>query len=143
MEMGSLPGDGQEASDDIMQMARLGNIAAMEKFFEAGNVDATYTDDEGITPLHWAAINNQYAMSLMRAAYKGFPQCVDLFLRWGANVHETDEQDFTALHWALVKGNLAYILKLIEYGAGRFAKTHTNFIAEDIRELITRLGKNI
>jgi palmitoyltransferase ZDHHC13/17 len=52
MEMGSLPGDGQEASDDIMQLARTGDIAAMEKLFETGNVDATYTDGEGITPLH-------------------------------------------------------------------------------------------
>ncbi len=63
--------------------------------------------------------------SLMWAAYKGFPQCVDLFLRWGASVHETDEQGFTALHWALVKGSQQCILKLIEYGADRFAKTQT------------------
>lgn len=61
----------------------------------------------------------------MWSAYKGFPQCVDLFLRWGASVHATDEQGFTPLHWALVKGNPGCILKLIEYGADRFAKTQT------------------
>ena len=61
----------------------------------------------------------------MWAAYKGFPQCVDLFLRWGASVHAVDEQGFTALHWALVKGSPQCILKLIEYGSDRFAKTET------------------
>jgi palmitoyltransferase len=50
LEMGNLPGDA--APVDIMQVARIGDIAAMEKLFETGDYDATYTDDEGITPLH-------------------------------------------------------------------------------------------
>lgn len=37
---------------DIMQPARIGDIAAMEKLFESGEFDATYSDEEGITPLH-------------------------------------------------------------------------------------------
>lgn len=49
VELGSLP---SEAQKDIMQMARIGDIAGMEKLFEAGEYDATYSDDEGITPLH-------------------------------------------------------------------------------------------
>jgi len=61
----------------------------------------------------------------MWAAYKGFPTCVDLFLRWGADVHAVDETGFTALHWALVKGSQGCIQKLIEYGADRFAETST------------------
>ena len=54
MELGTLPGDGTEV--DIMQMARLGDIAGMEKLFEDGEYDATYTDDENITPLHVGAL---------------------------------------------------------------------------------------
>jgi palmitoyltransferase ZDHHC13/17 len=50
LELGDLPGDA--AQNDIMQMARVGDIAGMEKLFETGDYDATYTDDEGITPLH-------------------------------------------------------------------------------------------
>lgn len=38
--------------EDIMQLARLGDVPAMEKLFEDGKFDATYCDDEGITPLH-------------------------------------------------------------------------------------------
>lgn len=53
MEMGSLPTDGQQTpKDDIMQLARVGDVPAMEKLFESGEFDATFTDDEGITPLH-------------------------------------------------------------------------------------------
>lgn len=55
MEMGSMPGPAAPAEEDIMQLARVGNIAAMEKLFEKGEYDATYTDDEGITPLHVCA----------------------------------------------------------------------------------------
>lgn len=61
---------------------------------------------------------------MMWAAYKGYSSCVDLFLRWGANVYATDDQGFTALHWALVKGSQGSIQKLLEYGADRFAKNN-------------------
>lgn len=57
----------------------------------------------------------------MWAAYKGYPACVDVLLRWGADVGARDEMGFTALHWALVKGSYACIQKLVEYGADRFA----------------------
>lgn len=52
MEMGSLPADEPAPENDIMQLARIGDVAGMEKLFESGEYDATYSDDEGITPLH-------------------------------------------------------------------------------------------
>jgi palmitoyltransferase ZDHHC13/17 len=55
MELGNLPGDGPAAEDDIMQIARIGDVAAMEKLFEGGEYDATFTGEEGITPLHVCA----------------------------------------------------------------------------------------
>lgn len=57
----------------------------------------------------------------MWAAYKGFPTCVDLLLRWGADVRAQDDMGFTALHWALVKGSYPCIQKLIDFGSDRFA----------------------
>jgi protein AFG1 len=59
----------------------------------------------------------------MWAAYKGFPACIDILLRFGADVHAADEMGFTALHWALVKGNYLCIQKLVEAGSDRFAKS--------------------
>jgi hypothetical protein len=38
--------------DDIMQLSRLGEIAAIQKLFDSGNYDATFADEQGITPLH-------------------------------------------------------------------------------------------
>lgn len=38
--------------EDIMQLARLGEIEPVKKLFEDGKFDAQYHDSEGITPLH-------------------------------------------------------------------------------------------
>ena len=38
--------------EDIMQLARLGEIGPIQKLFEEGKTSATYRDEEGITPLH-------------------------------------------------------------------------------------------
>lgn len=57
MEMGNLPnGNSTDPETDIMQIARIGDIRAMEKLFESKEHDATYSDDEGITALHVCAI---------------------------------------------------------------------------------------
>jgi hypothetical protein len=44
--------------DDIMQLARMGDIQGIEKLYDSGKFDASYCDAEGITPLHvlWPAI---------------------------------------------------------------------------------------
>lgn len=56
LEMGSLPNGNDksngEVDADIMQIARIGDIPAMEALFEKTEFDATYADDEGITALH-------------------------------------------------------------------------------------------
>lgn len=38
--------------EDLMQLARLGEIGAIQKLFDGGKFDATYTDEQGITALH-------------------------------------------------------------------------------------------
>lgn len=42
--------------DDIMQLARLGEIGPIQKLFEDGKFVAQYGDREGITPLHVSEI---------------------------------------------------------------------------------------
>lgn len=37
---------------DIMQLARLGEIGAMQKLFDTKKFNAKYKDEQGITPLH-------------------------------------------------------------------------------------------
>ena len=194
-----------------MQLARLGELRSIQKLFDSGQYNAKSTDEQGISALHWAAINGHYALchflisagadvnakggdaeatpvlwaskrcslqvvslllangadplmrddqgynllhsatldgnvyqlvlllhypdisvderdaqghtSLMWAAYKGFGACVDILLRWGADVHAVDDMGFTALHWALVKGNYMCIQKLVEFGSDRFTQS--------------------
>lgn len=38
--------------EDIMQLARLGEIKSIQNLFDEGKFDATYADEQGITPLH-------------------------------------------------------------------------------------------
>ena len=45
-------GSTMSPDEDIMQLARLGDVQAVEKLFTSGKYDATYCDAEGITPLH-------------------------------------------------------------------------------------------
>lgn len=46
--------------EDIMQLARLGEIGAIQKLFDSGKFDATYTDDQGITPLHVCIYSSKF-----------------------------------------------------------------------------------
>lgn len=110
----------------------------------ANGADPLLRDDQGYNLLHSATLDgnvfqlvlllhqpdlpvdvadSQGHTSLMWAAYKGFGACIDILLRWGADVHATDDMGFTALHWALVKGSYVCIQKLVEYGSDRVARS--------------------
>jgi hypothetical protein len=107
--------------------------------------DPLLTDDQGFNLLHSATLDGnvfqivlllhhpdvavdapdaQGHTSLMWAAYKGYGSCVDVLLRWGANVYARDAAGFTALHWALVKGAQHAVFRLVEYGSDRFAENN-------------------
>ncbi|KAH8673793.1 hypothetical protein BX600DRAFT_509023 [Xylariales sp. PMI_506] len=137
MEMGSIPGADAPAQEDIMQLARVGDVPAMEKLFEQGEYDATFTDDEGITPLHWAAINNQFAMvkyliekgadinrkggdsvatPLQWAAQRSNYYTVNLLLQHGADPLITDAQGYNTLHISTFQGNVLLITLLLHQG---------------------------
>ena len=38
--------------EDVMQLARLGEVGPVQKLFEDGKVHSDFTDEECITPLH-------------------------------------------------------------------------------------------
>ncbi|KAI1759007.1 ankyrin [Hypoxylon sp. FL1150] len=138
MELGNLPGgDASPSEPDIMQIARVGDIPAMEKLFESSDFDATYTDDEGITPLHWAAINNQFTMCkfliekgadinkkggdsiatpLQWAAQRSNYYTVNLLLQHGADPLITDAQGYNTLHISTFSGNVLLVVLLLHQG---------------------------
>lgn len=47
-----------DASQDIMQLARLGDIPSIQKLYDAGAFTPLHCDDEGITPLHVSLLGN-------------------------------------------------------------------------------------
>ncbi|KAH6668801.1 hypothetical protein B0J14DRAFT_546993 [Halenospora varia] len=127
-------GPAENIEEDIMQIARLGDVVAMEKLFESGKFDGKYCDAEGITPLHWAAINNQYAMCqfllkegadvnkkggesvatpAMWAAQRCHYYTVHLLLEHGADPLITDVQGYNILHLATFEGNIFLLVLLL------------------------------
>jgi hypothetical protein len=52
VEMVDILPSGPPEEEDIMQLARLGDIPAIERLLDSGRFDAQYCDEEGITPLH-------------------------------------------------------------------------------------------
>lgn len=56
---GSIP-----LGEDIMQIARIGEIGPMQRLFDEKKFTANYQDDEGITPLHVSA-NELFLLNLV------------------------------------------------------------------------------
>ena len=54
VELNNLPPSEQKLplEEDVMQLARLGEIGPIQRLFESGKFDAKFKDGEGITPLH-------------------------------------------------------------------------------------------
>ncbi|KAK6341285.1 palmitoyltransferase akr1 [Orbilia brochopaga] len=122
---------------DVMRLAQLGDEAGIRQLLDSGKIPANYADPEGITPLHWAAINNRYgvcqllveagadvnavggesvATPAMWAAQKKHYYIVDLLTRYGADHQITDGQGYNILHLATFNGNLFLITLLLHQG---------------------------
>lgn len=56
----------QSPEDDIMQLARIGDVPGIEKLYDSGKFEPTYCDGEGITPLHVWCCNSLAATLLTR-----------------------------------------------------------------------------
>ncbi|KAG9244655.1 hypothetical protein BJ878DRAFT_440949 [Calycina marina] len=129
-----LPTSPEDFDQDIMQMARVGDIQGIQRLYDSGKFDATCCDHEGITPLHWAAINNQYATcqfllkagvdvnkkggeSVATAAMWAAQRChyytVHLLLDNGADPLVTDVQGYNILHLATFEGNIFLLVLLL------------------------------
>lgn len=120
--------------EDVMQCARIGAIEHIQKMIESKKVDPKYADEEGITPLHWAAINNQYAVCkylidqgadvnqkggdsgatpAMWAAQRCHFYIVHLLLENGADPLAQDAQGYNILHLATIDGNALLLVLLL------------------------------
>ena len=104
---------------DIFTYARQANIERIRALIESGRASATDRDDDGITPLHMAAITGRApvcayliekgadvnalggslpATPLQWAARKGLVETMDLLIQHGANPRLVDSRDFSCIH---------------------------------------------
>lgn len=136
VELEEIIHEGQDLSpeEDIMQLARMGDVQGIGKLFDSGKYDGQYCDAEGITPLHWAAINNRYALCqfllkagadvnkkggesvatpAMWAAQRCHYYVVHLLLQHGADPLITDVQGYNILHLATFETSILSVVLLL------------------------------
>jgi ankyrin repeat protein len=88
-----------------VEAAQYGNLERCRHLVEVCEEDVTKGDNENITVLHWAAINNRIAV----ASY---------LIQKGANPNVTGgELASTPIHWATRQGHLPMVILLLRYGA--------------------------
>ncbi|PWA56803.1 zinc finger, DHHC-type, palmitoyltransferase, Ankyrin repeat-containing domain protein [Artemisia annua] len=83
--------------------AQYGQTAFLYHIVSKWNADPDVPDNEGRTPLHWAA-------------YKGFADSIRLLLFLDAYRGRQDKEGCTPLHWAAIRGNLEACTVLVQAG---------------------------
>ena len=127
-------------TSSIHTHVRDGDLAGVRAYLDAG-VDINARDENGSTPLHWAAL-------------EGHKDIVELLINRGAEVNATSEiGGWTPLHMAASKNHIQVVSFLIKKGADEDAKaiiggwTPLHWAAleghKDIVELLIKLGANI
>lgn len=113
----------------------------------------TRTYDEGLSPLHQAALmgrtevvaalvahpscdvnieNHRGSTPLHKAASKNFPSIVKILLDSGANIDAVDSSERTALHWACFYGHTEVARTLLNYGPTIEISDKTGLTAPDL-----------
>lgn len=92
------------SGDSLHAGAQHGHVDRVRAHLDAG-VNVNERDHEGVTPLHWAAINGHY-------------DCCTLLLARGADVHATGGAlHATPLHWCTRQGHVHIMALLLDHGA--------------------------
>merc|ERR1719312_68312 len=96
--------DQDTSSFDIVKATQYGAFDRVQEIVDAG-FDINQRDEENVTLLHWAAINNR-------------KEIVQYFLKLGADIDAVGgELMSTPLHWATRQGHCGIIVVLIQAGA--------------------------
>ncbi|KAH1057385.1 hypothetical protein J1N35_035450 [Gossypium stocksii] len=83
--------------------AQYGQTSFLYHVVSKWNADPDLPDNDGRSPLHWAA-------------YKGFADCIRLLLFLDGHRGRQDKEGCTPLHWAAIRGNLEACTVLVQAG---------------------------
>ena len=102
------------------------------RFFVKLGADVNQLDNEGRTPLSWAARN-------------GHIETVKALLKAGANVNQADRLGETPLYWAALNGHIETVKALLKAGAhvnqaNRFGHTPFSFFIQNGCKVIIKLS---
>ena len=119
---------------ELVSACQIGDLAKVEELINSGEFSATDAGPDGITPLHWAAINNRItvckylldqgalvdakggdlqATPLHWAARGGLVYIVHLLIQYGADPLRTDSQGFNALLLSVHSSNVLLVIYLL------------------------------
>lgn len=118
----------------LVSAAQKGEVEVVEELIESGKYAPDWQDEQGISPLHWAAINNRIlvckylldkgaevnihggdlrATPCQWAARNGLVYIVHLLLSYGADPLLTDSQGFNVLHLATHSSSTLLLVYII------------------------------
>ncbi|CCE62194.1 hypothetical protein TPHA_0C00370 [Tetrapisispora phaffii CBS 4417] len=133
---------GQIPEDSIIGSYRVAcqsnDIDTVKELIESGAVDIhhDYNDNDHITGLHWACVNNRFAISqylikkgadvnkkagklnatpLHWAASYGYVHIVDCLLKHGADPTIVDDQGFNLLHLSINSSNIMLVIYVLYF----------------------------
>ena len=98
------PAEPDYSDYNAVKATQYGAIERVRQLLAEGH-DVNARDDENVTLLHWAAINNRKKIVLE-------------FLGAGAHINAVGgELMSTPLHWAIRQGHLSMVVTLVQHGA--------------------------
>jgi ankyrin repeat protein len=129
--------DVEEEENPLVVAARDGNTAEVKRLCESGSYSVLDTAEDGVTALHWAAVNNristcQYLVEqgavvdakggqlngtpLHWACRRGLVYIVHYLIQNGADPLRSDVQGYNALHLATHSSNVMLLVYLLHQG---------------------------
>jgi ankyrin repeat protein len=92
-----------EWDNELLEAAENGDLIKLQTALEKG-ANPNTKDDDGWTPLHWAA-------------YRGHVDVVRVLLERGADPNAKNNKGSTPLHWAAYRGHVEILELMLECGA--------------------------